>query len=79
MIGPLIIELTIECLLKPRKILRLLLTYLKQLLNCIFVCSKHAHSAMENLKKFPRITPLFQEGGEGKEQEGRKINSTTFT
>ncbi|TAE34820.1 MAG: hypothetical protein EAY66_10350, partial [Sphingobacteriales bacterium] len=48
-------------------------------INCIFVCSKHAHSAMENLKKFPRITPLFQEEGEGKEQEGREINSTTFT
>ena len=48
-------------------------------INRIFVCSKHAHSAMENLKKFPRITSLFQEEGEGKEQEGREINSTTFT
>ncbi len=35
---------------------------------------------MENYKKFPRITPQFQEEEEGKEQlEGREINSATFT
>lgn len=51
-------------------------------INCIFVCSKYAHSEMANkrIKIFSNdYTPVPTGGRGGKEQEGREINAAIFT